>query len=44
LIRNLGAGEVVLMLLFIKETRTPGSAFKLMKCTLLKGRFYLMLL
>lgn len=32
------------MLLFIKETRTPESAFKLMKCTHLKGVFYLMLL
>jgi len=32
------------MLLFIKETRTAESAFKLTKCTLLKGGFYLMLL
>ena len=42
-IRNLIAGHMILVLLFTKEIRTPESVFKLMKCTLPKGRLYLML-
>lgn len=43
-IRNLAAGEAILTLLFIKETKTLESVFKFMKCTLLKGKLYLMFL